>query len=292
MTCEELVQVFQTETGNHKQVLSMLWENMRGLACKISRKYSRADDFDDCLQQCFLGLYDAARNYDSGSGIPFVNYAALWFKQSVSRYQNENVSAIRLPSHIALLKNRYRRFLSDHRMKYGSDPDEVTVCRVLEITAEQLHFIKAAIQIMTACSTEAEVPGAEDITISDTIADPSNVIESIEDKIQNEQLASVLWPLVDELGADQAEVIKGRYRDNLNASEIEQSHGWYSGRAYDLERRAIWKLSHSRARRELLPFVPEIVQAKAFQGSGVNSFNRTWTSSTERAALKFLENDA
>ena len=38
-------------------------------------------------------------------------------------------------------------------------------------------------------------------------------------------------------------------------------------------------------REELLQFLPEYIEAKAYSGSGVAVFKCTWTSSTERAAL-------
>lgn len=38
----------------------------------------------------------------------------------------------------------------------------------------------------------------------------------------------------------------------------------------------------------LARFLPEDVEAKVYRHNGVGEFNRTWESSTERAAMKLL----
>lgn len=293
MENEQIVELIQAGTGNQKTLFTMLWENMRGLVITIARRSADPEAVEDYTQQGFLGLYEAAMHYKADIGVPFGNYAALWIRQSISRYRNENGIACRLPSHVAELKNKYKRFQAAYMLKHGTVPDDRTVCERLNIPADKLPLILAALQIETVCSTEAVVyEGSNEKTVSDMIPDTRNAIQAVEDRLQNDALAAVLWPLVDDLEEEQAEVIKARYRDDLKGPEIERERGWRAGKAYDLERRALWKLSHGRNRRELLPFIPEYVQAEAFRGSGAGRFNRTWTSSTERAALKLCGVDA
>ena len=54
-----------------------------------------------------------------------------------------------------------------------------------------------------------------------------------------------------------------------------------------MERKALRALRGGRNRKKLLPFME--VYGMALTGNGVGRFNRTWTSSTERAALKDME---
>lgn len=286
MENENIVDLIQAGTGNQKELYSMLWENMRGLAAAVARKYSRPDDYEDNMQQGFLGLYEAARNYDPEQGASFSSYAFHWIRQSITRYRNENGAACRFPSHIAELKNKYKRFQAVYMLKCGTVPDDRTICAALGISAEKLSMIRAAEQIESAASADSPIPGADDLTIGDMIRDPSDMIENTDDQLWNEQLAGVLWELVDGLDPEQAEVIRGRFRDDLTRQQIDKRNEWRAGRSADLEYKALRNLRHGKARRELLPFMSDRIASEGMKGTGVQRFNDTWTSATERTALK------
>ena len=285
MDNEELVKSFQDGTGNQKETLSMLWENMRGLAAAVARKYSGPDDYEDNLQQGFIGMYEAARNYDPEQGASFSSYAFHWIRQSMTRYKNENTAAVRLPSHIAEKKIRYKRFLVRYQAEQGQNPDDETISFFLNLKPADLEGIRAAMQIESAVSTDLPVPGADGLLISDTIRDPADPIESADSRMWNEQLAGVLWKLVDDLDPEQAAVIKAHFQKDISMPEIDRMKGWRKGRADGLKVQAFRSLRYGKARKILLPFLPERVSPGVMHGT-VGSFKRTWTSTTEMAALK------
>lgn len=288
MNNEELVQIFQDGTEDRKEVLSMLWDNLRGLAAVIARKYSTPEEFNDSMQQGFLGMYEAARNYDPEQGASFSSYAFHWIRQSMTRYRNENTSAVRLPSHIAEKKIKYKQFSSRYQAEHGHVPDDETICFFLDLTPADLDGIRAAVQIESAASTDLPVPGTDDLVISDMIRDPADPIENTDDRLWNEQLAGVLWELVDDLDPEQAAVIKAHYRNDIPMPEIDRMKGWKKGRADGLKVQAFRSLRYGKARRVLLPFLPDRVSPAVLRGT-VGNFKRTWTSATERAAFKLLE---
>ena len=49
--------------------------------------------------------------------------------------------------------------------------------------------------------------------------------------------------------------------------------------------RRIGKKAFQELGEKLRPYLPEEMGSLAYRGAGVERFNRTWTSSTERAAL-------
>ena len=285
MDNEELVKIFQDGTGNQKEILSMLWENVRGLSAVIARKYSTPEEFNDSMQQGFLGMYEAARNYDPEEGASFSSYAFHWIRQSMTRYRNENTAAVRLPSHIAEKKIRYKQFLTRYQVEHGHEPDEREICFCLNLTPADIEGILAAIQIENADSTDSLIPGADDLTIGDMIRDPADMIENTDDRLWNEQLAKVLWELVDGLDPEQAYVIKTHYQNEITMPEIDGMRGWKKGRANSLKVQAFRSLRYGKARRILLPFLPDRESPAALRGT-VGNFKRTWTSATERTALK------
>lgn len=282
---EELVQLIQDGKGDKKALLSALWENMRGLVFTIARKYSTPESFNDAMQQGFLGLYDAAESYDPTKDVLFSTYSVYWIRQSMTRYKNENTAAVRLPSHIAEKKIRYKQFLARYQAERGQDPDDRTICSFLDMTPADLDGIRVAVQIESAASTDLPVPGTDGLLISDTIRDPADPIESADSRIWNEQLAGVLLPLIEDLETEKAEVIKAHYWQGIPLSEIDRAKRWKPGRANELKTQAFRVLRYGKARRVLLPFLPDRVSPAAMRGT-IGRFKRTWTSATEWAALR------
>ena len=56
-----------------------------------------------------------------------------------------------------------------------------------------------------------------------------------------------------------------------------------------LQNKALRSLREPRRAKKLAPFLDEEIRSMAFVGNGVERFNRTWTSSTERAAIALAD---
>ena len=56
-------------------------------------------------------------------------------------------------------------------------------------------------------------------------------------------------------------------------------------RVRQIESKALRELRKPSHSRKLQPFLPEAIGSRAYSGNGVEAFNRTWTSSTERIAM-------
>lgn len=110
---------------------------------------------------------------------------------------------------------------------------------------------------------------------------------SVLDAVQQEQLKAVLWTLVDTLPDKQARTIQARYREGLTLKETGARMGIAMQGVRQHETNALRSLRQKR--RFLLPFRDEYISAHAFRGNGAGTFNRTWTSSTEKVALKLAE---
>lgn len=55
------------------------------------------------------------------------------------------------------------------------------------------------------------------------------------------------------------------------------------------EKAALRELRKPSRAKKLRPYMEEYIMAYAFSGCGVENFNRTWTSSTERTALRVMD---
>lgn len=108
------------------------------------------------------------------------------------------------------------------------------------------------------------------------------------EKIQHEQLSAVLWPLVDALPGQQPQVIRARYQEKRTLADIAREKGVTLDAIRQQEAKGLRELRKPSKSKLLRPFLPDDdrIYSRALQGNGVGSFNRTWTSSTERVALR------
>ena len=70
-------------------------------------------------------------------------------------------------------------------------------------------------------SLDEAIPGTEDYTLADTIADDFNLEESVVDSVGDQQVQAVIWGAVSDLGGKEADIVVGYYKngetlDNLS----------------------------------------------------------------------------
>lgn len=109
------------------------------------------------------------------------------------------------------------------------------------------------------------------------------------DKVDQELLQTVLWPMVDCLPGRQPDVIRKRYQENMTLKEIGETYGETIESIRQSEREGLRGLRWSRDTWRLRAFLPEAEEAQAYRHNGVREFNRTWESSMERVAMRLAE---
>ena len=107
--------------------------------------------------------------------------------------------------------------------------------------------------------------------------------------MQREQLSSVLWGCVDELEANQAECIRGLYRDGKTLEQCGMVIGVSVSRAGQIKEDALKALRRPRHTKRLLPYLTdETAERWSLKGTGFGTFNR-YGSVQERAMMRLEE---
>lgn len=121
----------------------------------------------------------------------------------------------------------------------------------------------------------------------DLLPSAINEEEQVIEKIQQEELKEVLWSLVDALPGEQPKIIRLRYQNGMTLRAIAEDKGVTLETIRQQERQGLRELRKPSKSKLLRPFLPDDdrIYSMGLQGNGVGSFNRTWTSSTERVAL-------
>lgn len=158
------------------------------------------------------------------------------------------------------------------------------------LTLESVVEIKRNACMSRLGSLDAPVKGldgGEDTTVGDLVPGAEDLEGEAVDRMERVQLCAVLWECVDSLPGQQPAVIRQRYQGGMSLREIGEAQGTTAEAVRQIHAKALRELRTTRYSKRLRPFVPEYerIYSVALVGNGVKKFNRTWTSSTERAAL-------
>lgn len=284
MTNEEIVQ--RIKDGD-SAALGELYMQVKSFIHRVAWKYRGYAELEDLEQEGFLGLYDAIEHYNPAAGYTFLTYAGHWIKQRIRKYIDDFSSSIRIPAHALQTMREMDKITASLEQEYGSDATGSLLSRFDRFTIEQEQSRENALKRRTV-SLDAPIKGMEeDINLADTIPASGNLEDSILNEITADELREILWKLVDALPDVQAKVIHLCYEDNLTRAAAGEYLGISTEYARQQERHALRELRKPKNSRRLLPYWSDTYSA-AIRGCGVQRFKQTFTSSTERAALKNL----
>lgn len=289
MTNEELVMCIRTGVDEAENMLN-LWQQNRGLIHTIARKYAAYDDIEDLEQQGYIGLCDAVQSYRPEEGTAFSTCAVFWIRSAMQRYVNECSCLVHISAYRRNDIAKYRRMCATFEREYGREPTEREAGRFLDVSLETLQQIKEAASMTTLASLDKPIMEQDgETTLADLQPGRDDVEGSVVDAVQQEQLKAVIWTLVDALPGKQAPVLRMRFQEGLTLEETGRRLGisWQGAREH--ERHALRELRKPKNARFLLPFLDEYISVHTFHGNGARTFNRTWTSSTEKLALRLSE---
>ena len=285
MKNEELVARIQ---AGESDLIETLWLQVEQFIRMMANKWKGQVEMDDLIQQGFLILYTATAEYTPEHGVSFINYLGQRLPWGWLRWIGETEAAVRLPSYMIQRIRQYERIQKEYVAEHGCVPPDGHICHIMGIGQKQLRQIQEANIKARMRSLNETVEGLDGDTIElqDMLADESDFTADILEDRQREQLAAVIWPMVEELEEQQAAVIWKRYRQNMTPKECSQSLGVSIERTQQYERKAMRTLRLPKYTKELQPFLPEMERYnRGIKCVGFRRFDQTWTSATERTAL-------
>ena len=291
LTNEQLAARIQTGE-NVSQNMARLYSQVKGFIHSIAWKYRGCGvELEDLAQEGFLALYDAVDGYDCSQGAGFLTYAGKWIHARIAHYIRANGSALRLPYHSQEKRRKYSRFCSAFEMEHGRRPTEAEATLCLGITLEQARESARMASLVSLDAPVTGTDGGEDATVGELVPSAGDLEGEVLERVQQEELSRVLWDCVDGLPDRLPEVIRRRYQGGQSLRQIGEAVGVTTERVRQMEGKAMRELRAPSKAKRLRPFLPEAdrVYSEALKGGGAAKFGRTWTSSTERVALRLVE---
>jgi len=105
--------------GNYEAVVN---GNLR-YAAKMVNQYGKPSNYDDLFQEAIIGLWNAAKNFDTSTNNSFVVYSSWWIKKAIYEYF-DSLKTIRLPKHISAAKKKFNKLSQDEYFNIYNYQDE------------------------------------------------------------------------------------------------------------------------------------------------------------------------
>lgn len=288
MTNEELVALIQA--GDHVQDnMGQLYQQNREFIAKIALPYSKSVELEDLLQEAYFGLEKAVQRYDPTTGFKFLTYAESWIRQSIHRYCQNSGNLKRLPVHVLENISKYQKFRSDFQSIVGDEPTDEEYCHYLGVTTGQLKTLRKYMVGSEPVSLEGAIPGADNLTLGETLADEFNLEETVCNDVAEQQDKEVIWGAVSALDGRQAGIITGHFKNGETLDNLSDRLQISKERVRQLKNKGIKLLRRNRKLKELAGMYGYGC-AQAYHW-GVRHYKNTRTSSTEFLALKHIEQE-
>ena len=288
MTNEQLalrIKAGEDVSGNMLQ----LWQQVKAFIHTMAMRYQGMADIEDLEQEGYIALYPAIDGYDPEKGVLFLTYAEYHISQAMRRCVLMNKGSLRLSFRAYGQVMKYKKFCNDFLLRRGQEPSDRTAALHMGLSVDQIREIRQNAILDSVGSLDAALPDSEDLTVGDTVPSGEDLEGDAADRLDQERLQAILWPMVDRLPDRQPAVIRMKYQQNMTLKEIGEVYGVTIEAIRQSERKGMQALRRSRGARQLKAFLPETAEAQAYRGSGVERFNRTWTSSTERVAMQLAD---
>lgn len=210
MKNEELVERIQA--GNEKEkYLQQLFEQNFPFIKKIASKYSAREEFDDLIQEGYIGLHTAAMKYDPECGVLFLTYASYWIHQKMIRYLKKNLSAVRIPDYMAEMVVKYKKISSQFQKEYGREPSEEEYKEFLDVDDIKFYNIQRAAYFRDTHSLNESMSLEDDsFELENLIPAEVDVESDVIHKLDHDKMSKILWGIIAQLPEKKQIIMKMR----------------------------------------------------------------------------------
>ncbi|GAA0806724.1 hypothetical protein GCM10008910_45530 [Faecalicatena orotica] len=279
MSNEDIVLEIQNNI-NVTDNLARLYEMNQGLMKVIIKPYLRCFDEEDLMQECYFALYDAVKAFDYQRNTRFSTYLVNHVHWSMVQYFANNRHMKKIPDYAYREIRKYHKYKNEFKEEHGYYPSTKEICDELNIDVDKIGTLERLISERECTSLDSTITDSdgEVLSVYNSLDSGVNVENQILDSVSNDEL----WNEVNKLDEEQRDIIIAHFKNNVPYSELEEKVN--RNKLYRLLRAAYSVLKEN-------DYVRAIAESYGFNSSdayrgGVSSFKKSFTSSTEQAALR------
>ncbi len=277
--------VSQIQSGKSSG-MSELYERVRKLIIKICNRYRVYDDPEDLQQEAYFALVAAVDGYDPERGVKFTTYLCQCVERRIRRYLDGDTLSYSASEAV----RKYERFCCLYRETYGDDPTDERAAAGLGVDVSKISELRRLSGMVQKISTDAPVGDEDGNSFGDLLGSGEDLETDVLDRIENQEISAALWAAVDALPDDGSKVIRNHYQDQMTLGDIAQKSDTPIYKVRYTLKKSLNDLRRSKQLRASLAESSEAYRL-GLQGTGATRYQQTFTSSTERAALRLLERE-
>lgn len=281
---EQLVARIQAGENEADNML-LLWQQTKRFISMLAKKYIGHAEIEDLEQEGYLALCNAVEKYDPDKGVTFINYAAYWMRQYMTRYIQNYGRCVRIPVHAQEDITKYKSLMSHAELQLGRKLKESEISHYLYVSQDKVRQIQKDCCMGQIQSLDTPLKGAEDLTLCDTVPAADNQVEDRIRVLDEQQMSQALWEAVGELEEQQRKVITYRFRDNLTIKATGEVMDITIERVRQLQSKGLRLLRNTKRNSGFQGYYEEYIQATCYRHVSVREFNHSWYSEVEREVL-------
>lgn len=282
---EELVKFIQDGIDVQTNT-EALWQQNTGIVHKLAASYAKDSyEEEDLAQEGYFALITAAEKYDPDCGAKFLTYFIIHLNARMRRYLAKVRPSTKMPINLVDKVTKYNKLKKQLQQELNAEPSDDLIRVLMHTSRKKMDEIKQAAN-MEAQSLDAIRD--DDESGYNKIPDPHDRIEDLIDDVIFQQLSAQLWKMVDTLDPHEQKIIKEIFLHDRTAAEIGREEGVTRSRIDNIKHKALNKLKNYPGSKEL-KILAQDIYGIGLRGPTFAVFQRTWTSSTEYAALLLLE---
>jgi RNA polymerase primary sigma factor len=169
---EETILAQKIRTGDQAALDKLTMANLRFVVSVAKQYQNQGLSLPDLINEGNVGLIKAAKRFDETRGFKFISYAVWWIRQSIIQAVCEQSRVIRLPLNKIGAINKIKKAQSSLEQKLERVASVNEISESLDITEKEIGITMMASNWHV--STDALLPGNEDLTLMEVTSDPNN----------------------------------------------------------------------------------------------------------------------
>ena len=246
----------ESEEIRERALQHLIRGNLR-FVVSVARKYQgRGLSLLDLINEGNLGLFKAAKRFDSTKDVKFISYAVWWIRQSIQKALFEQVGAVRIPPNKLTMVNRFKRAL----VLNGGDYERTMA--MPEFAGSEQDIVEVMEKIV---DISLDAPINDDSASGDSVSSLMDVLGTDgnqEDEMEKKERKALLDETLKSLPHREEEILRMFYGldsvEDTTLKDIGEDLKLSRERVRQIKNKTLRKLQKNKEKRERLSDFLEI----------------------------------
>lgn len=240
----------KTEEIRQSALQRLIRGNLR-FVVSVARKYQgRGLSLLDLINEGNLGLFKAAKRFDSTKDVKFISYAVWWIRQSIQKALFEQVGAVRVPPNKLTLVNRFKRAL----VQNGGDYERTMA--MPEFADSEQDIVEVMEKIV---DISLDAPISDDGSSGDSVSSLMDVLGTDgnqEDEMEKNERKALIDDILKSLPRREEEILRMFYGldtvEDTTLKDIGEDLKLSRERVRQIKNKTLRKLQKNKEKRDRL----------------------------------------